>query len=197
MVSCALKKANLVSNGRASVELDLSDVSLLLAEGQLVDLGVDDGTDDLAVLVDLVDLGLVGLLALLSAKALHVLRESLALLVEALVEAALEGVRQVLSPDGGQRAEATGGLDVADDSDDNDWGRLEDGDGLDDLLLVRLGASAVQLAHNVRHASLVAKEPGEVDRLASALREMINWEHQIDTQKWARHLKSDSQEVSA
>lgn len=141
-------------------------MTLLLAKGKLLDLGVDDGADDLAVLGDLGDLGLTLLLALLSAKTLAVLGESLALLVEALVEAALQAVGQVLSPDGGQGAEAARSLDVADDTNDDHWRGLEDGDGLDDLLLVSLGSGTVQLADDVRHACLEAKESGQMHGVA-------------------------------
>ncbi len=141
-------------------------MSLLLANGQLVNLGMNDGTNDLAVLGDLGDLSLTLLLTVLSAEAGDVLSEGLALLVEALVEAALQGVGQVLSPDGGKGAQATRSLDVADNSDDDNWRCLEDGDGLHNLLLVGLGPSSVQLADNVSHASLETEESSQVHRLA-------------------------------
>ena len=168
-------------------------MALLLAEGELVDLGVDDGADDLAVLVDLVDLGLAELLALGGAEALDVLGERLALLVEALVEAALEGVGQMLGPDGGEGAQTARRLDVANNANNDDRRRLEDRHGLDDLLLVRLGAGAVQLADDVRHASLEAKEPGQVDGLA--LRAGLA--NALARGAAAAPDKSDSQEVSA
>jgi hypothetical protein len=160
------ERNNLVSSGGATVDLDLGNVALLLAERQLVHLGVDDDTDDRGVLVDLVDLSSASGLALWGAKSGSVVGESLALLVEALVEAALERVRQVLSPHGGEGAEAAGGLDVSNDTDGNDRGSLNDGDGLDDLLLVGLGASSVQLTDDVGHSSLEGEESREVYRLA-------------------------------
>jgi hypothetical protein len=58
--------------------------------------------------------------------------------VPVLVEPALELVREVLGPDGGERTETTGGLDVADDTDDHHGRGLDDGDGLNDLTLVHL-----------------------------------------------------------
>lgn len=141
-------------------------MTLLLSEGKLVHLGVHDDANDRGVLVELVDLGCTRLLALRGAEAGGVVGESLALLVEALVEAALEGVRQVLSPDGGQWAKTAGSLDVSNNTNNDDWGSLNNGDGLDDLLLVSLGASSVQLAHNVSHSSLEGEESSQVHRLA-------------------------------
>eukprot|EP00960_Hanusia_phi_P060748 764612-Hanusia_phi.AAC.3 len=75
----------------------------------------------------------------------------------------------MLSPHGGQRAEATGGLDVADDANDHDRRSLEDGDGLDGLLLVLLGARLVHVTDDVGHAGLVAHEGGEVAGLGSII----------------------------
>merc|ERR1719310_1649677 len=53
----------------------------------------------------------------------------------------------------------------ADHADNNHWWALNDGHGLDNLLLVQLGARAVHVAHNVGHASFVPHESGEVARL--------------------------------
>lgn len=71
----------------------------------------------------------------------------------------------MLSPDSGERAEATRSLDVANNTDNNHGGSLNDSGGLDDLTLVHLRARAVKVTHNVRHTSLVAHERGQVDRL--------------------------------
>jgi hypothetical protein len=62
---------------------------------------------------------------------------------------ALDLVAQVLGPDGVQGAQATGGLDVSDDTDDDHGGSLNDGDGLAGLLLVQLGAGLLDLTQNV------------------------------------------------
>ena len=63
-------------------------------------------------------------------------------------------VRQVTSKHRGEGAKAGGCLHVAHDSHDNDGGRLEDGDSLNDLLLVHLGPGAVHLTGDVSHARL-------------------------------------------
>jgi len=83
---------DLVSSRSSAVDLNLSDVTLLLAKTKLVDLGVHNGAHDLAVLVDLVDLGIASLLALLSTEAGSVVGESTGLLVEVLDESALDSL---------------------------------------------------------------------------------------------------------
>lgn len=109
-------EVNLVSNG-ATVDLDLHQVGLLLLERGLADLGVGENTNDSAVLLDALKLTGDGGTALLGVL-LGVLGEGLLLaLVPVLVEAALDLVAQVLSPDGGERAETTGSLDVTDNTD--------------------------------------------------------------------------------
>lgn len=109
-------EVNLVGNG-ATVDLDLHQVGLLLLESSLADLGVGEDTDDSAVLLDALELAGDGSTVLLGVL-LGVLGESLLLaLVPVLVEAALDLVAQVLSPDGGERAETTGSLNVTDNTD--------------------------------------------------------------------------------
>jgi hypothetical protein len=78
---------------------------------------VGEHTDDGAVLLDALEVaGDTG--AALLGVLLGVLGESLLLaLVPVLVEAALDLVAQVLSPDGGERAETTGSLNVSDNTD--------------------------------------------------------------------------------
>ena len=118
---------DLVGDG-ATVDLDLHKVGLLLLEGSLGDLGVGEDTDDGAVLLDALELagdGLAGGLGVL----LGVLGEGLLLaLVPVAVEAALDLVAQVLSPDGGERAETAGSLDVTNET---------DGDHLQNSLVLR------------------------------------------------------------
>lgn len=115
-------KVNLVGDG-ATVDLDLHKVGLLLLDGGLADLGVGEDTDDSAVLLDALELtgdGGTGRLGVL----LGVLGEGLLLgLVPVLVEATLDLVAQVLSPDGGERAETAGSLDVTDNTNGNELER--------------------------------------------------------------------------
>lgn len=160
-------EVDLVGDG-TTVQLDLHDVSLLLANLDLADLSVDNDTDDSAVLLDALELaedglGTVGVL-------LGVLSEGLLLgAVPVLVEATLELLGQVLGPDGGQRAETAGSLDVTDNTDNNHGGGLDDGDGLDDLLLVHLGTGTVQVTDDVGHTGLVTHEGGQVDGLGGII----------------------------
>lgn len=108
----AVGEVNLVGNG-TTVDLDLHKVGLLLLKRGLVDLGVGEDTDDSAVLLDALEVAGDGLASVLGVL-LGVLGEGLLLgLVPVLVEATLDLVGQVLGPDGGQRAETAGSLDVA------------------------------------------------------------------------------------
>ena len=112
-------EVNLLGNG-ATVDLDLHKVGLLLLERGLADLGVSEHTDDSAVLLDALKVAGDGGAVLLRVL-LGVLGESLLLaLVPVLVEATLDLVAQVLSPDGGERAKTTGSLDVTDNTDSNE-----------------------------------------------------------------------------
>lgn len=144
----------------ATVDLDLHDVSLLLAEGNLVHLGVSDETDNAAVLDDALEGALALLLALLLGHSLGVVGEGFLLAaVPVLVEATTAGIGKVVSPDGGEGAETAGGVDVTDKTDGNHGGSVDDGDSLEDLLLVgELGLGSVDLTDDVGHAGLVAHE---------------------------------------
>jgi hypothetical protein len=182
-------EVNLVGNG-TTVNLDLHEVGLLLLDGGLADLGVGEDTDDSAVLLDALKLAGDGGTGGLGV-GLGVLGEGLLLgLVPVLVEATLDLVAQVLSPDGGERAETTGSLDVANDTNGNELKRstwlvcrsiiffstgktyrrgLDDGDGLDDLLLVHLGTGTVKVTDNGGHTGLVAHGGSKVDGLLGVI----------------------------
>ena len=43
----------------------------------------------------------------------------------------------MLGPDGGEGSETTRGIDIADDTNNDDWWGFNDGTGLDDFLLVQ------------------------------------------------------------
>jgi hypothetical protein len=130
-------KLDLVGDGTA-VDLDLHEVGLLLLEAGLGELGVGEDSDDGAVLLDALELAGDRLPVVLGVL-LGVTGERLSLrYVPVLVEAALELVGEVLGPNGGQSAETAGSLDVADNTDDDHGGSLDDGNGLDNLALVHL-----------------------------------------------------------
>jgi hypothetical protein len=67
-------------------------------------------------------------------------------------------------PDGGKSAKTVRGGDVTDNTDDNHWGSLQDGDSLDSFLLVELGTRTFDFADDVGHSSLVANEGSQVRR---------------------------------
>ena len=75
----------------------------------------------------------------------------------------------VLGPDGLEGAESTGGLDVADHTAANHGRALNDGNGLNNLLLVDLGTRTLSLADDVGHAGLVAEEAGQMNGLGSVV----------------------------
>merc|ERR1719397_758020 len=159
-------KVDLVSNG-ASVELDLHDVGLLLSAAQKLHLGVDDDPDGGAVLLHLVEVLLDLLLAQIIGPLSARLSERLLLgLRPVLVEPPLALLSNVLSPDSLESPHAARSLNVANDANGDHGRSLNDGDGLDDFLLVVLGTRTVHLTHNVGHASLVAHEASQVDGLA-------------------------------
>jgi len=149
-----------------TVDLNLLQVGLLAVDLQQLDLGVADHADHGRVLLGAGDLLFhLGLLVLLG-----IAGERLLLgLVPVLVELALALVAQVLSPDGGQRTETTRGLDVRDETDAHDGRGLEDGDGLDDLLLVQLGTRFVDITDDMGHTSLVTHETGQVRGLGGII----------------------------
>lgn len=106
-----LAEGDLVGDG-AAVDLDLHEVRLLLLEGRLADLGVGKDADDGAVLLDALELAGDGRAAVLRVL-LGVLGKGLFLaLVPVLVEATLDLIAEMLSPDGRERAETAGSLNV-------------------------------------------------------------------------------------
>ena len=185
---------DLVGDG-ATVDLDLHKVGLLLLDRSLTNLSVGEHTDDSAVLLDALKLAGDGGTGVLSV-GLGVFGEGLLLgLVPVLVEATLDLIAEVLSPDGGERAETTGSLDVTDDTDGNELEKkilgsgpfffvspslshttgktyrrgLDDGDGLDNLLLVHLGTRTVKVTDDGGHTSLVAHGGSKVDGLLGVI----------------------------
>mmetsp|Transcript_6991 Transcript_6991/g.11973 ORF Transcript_6991/g.11973 Transcript_6991/m.11973 type:complete len:255 (+) Transcript_6991:1010-1774(+) len=148
----------------AAVNLDLHDVSLLLAKVKLAHLGVHNRADDLAVLLNPRNLtaDVLGALSPL----LGILGEGLLLrLVPVLVEASSALIAQMLSPHRGKRSEATGSFHVADKADNDNRRNLEDCHCLNDLLLVQLGPWFVDFTDDVSHASFVAQEGCEMRSL--------------------------------
>lgn len=153
----------------ATVDLDFHDVSLLLSEvGQSGHHRVADGSDDGAVLLHSFQLSLDlfrSLLVLLS-----VLGESLLLgSVPVLVESSSAVGVEMLSPDGGESSETSGGFDVTDQTNTLHGRSFHDGDGFDSFLLVELGTGSVDFSDDVGHTSLEGDERSEVRLLGSII----------------------------
>lgn len=79
-----------------------------------------------------------------------------------LVEATLDVLVKEVGPGRGEGTETTGSLDVSNNTDGNHGRGLEDGDSLNDLLVVELGSNTDDLADDVGHTGLVSNEGGEV-----------------------------------
>jgi hypothetical protein len=123
---------------RSTIQLNLHNMGLLLTKFDERDLSVDNDTNNLAVLLDAFQL-LLDWLGALGRVLFGVLGEGLLLgAVPVLVEASLDFVAEMFGPDGGKGTETTGSLDVSDHTNDNERRSLQDGDGLDDFLLVHL-----------------------------------------------------------
>jgi len=163
-----LTPVDLIGNG-STVYLDLHKMGLLLSELHLADLGVGEDADNLAVLFH--SLEFVGnIVVLLVGDTGGVAGEGFLLsAVPVLVEASLEGLFQVISPNGGEGTETTRGFDVSDKTDDNHRGSLNDSDGFDSFTLVKLGSRLVDLTHDMSHTGLVTHEGGKVAWLGSII----------------------------
>ena len=171
LLELVLGPVDLLADG-TTVNLDLHDVSLVLSEAKLADLGGANDTDDGGVLLDSLEIsGVVSLGGLVLVLAVDVLGEGLLLgLHPVLVESALHIVVEVLGPDGGEGAHAAGGGDVADEADDLHGGALEHGDGVHNILLDGLlTLTTLLILDDVGHAGLVAHEGGKVDGLGGII----------------------------
>lgn len=153
----------------ATVDLHFEDVSLLKTEVQLGGLGGADHTHDRGVAADTVEVALHGdLLIFVSVVLGGVMGEGLLLGVAPVpVEAAEDLSVELTSPDSLEGAQATGSLDVTDDTDDLHGGALNDSGGVDDIPLDDLLGTLTTLLvlNDVGHAGLVAHKGGQVHRL--------------------------------
>ena len=171
LLEFVLSPVDLLADG-ATVNLDLKHVSLVLTESELADLGSADNTHDSGVLLDALKItGVMGLGVGVLVLAVNVLGEGLLLgLHPVLVESSLDVVVKVLGPHGGESSESTGGLDVADESDDLHRRAFDDGASVDDILLDGLlTLTTLLVLDDVSHASLVAHEGGKVDGLGGVV----------------------------
>jgi len=147
--------------GVSSINLDLHNMGLFLSEIELLDLGVGNNTDNLAVLHDSLQLLLNWLLGVVVL--LVVLGEGFLLaVVPVLVHSSNECLTQVLGEDSGQGSESSGGLNVTNKTNNDHWWAFQDGDSLNNLLLVRQGSWLVDLTADVCHTSLVSEEGSEM-----------------------------------
>jgi len=120
-----------------TVDLDFHDVRLLGSQWEKLHLSVCDDTDHFAVLLHLIEVLLDLLLPVLILPFAASFAESLLLrFVPVFVESSLAFFTDVFSKDGLESTEPTWGLNVPDGTDDDHGRRLQDGDGVHNLLLV-------------------------------------------------------------
>ena len=172
-----MSEVDLVGNG-STVQLDLHEVSFLLAQAGLADLSVGKNADNSAVFADALKFTISRLATILSVL-LGVAGEGLLLRsVPVLVEPSPEFFGEVGSPDGGEGAEAARSFNISNGANNDDWGRLHNGDGLNNLTFVHFcresatvsikefpsltGPWPLEVTNNVGHTSLVAHEGGQV-----------------------------------
>jgi len=151
--------------GASTVDLDFHNVGLVLSELELSDLGGGKGTHDSAVLGNAVNITLDGLLGILGLLiAVVVLGESLLFGVHpVLVHSALNFSVKVSSPDSSESAEAAGGLDVTDKTDNLHRRALNARDGVDDILLEHLLTfTSFLVLDDVGHTGLVSHKGGKM-----------------------------------
>lgn len=123
-----------------------------------------DDANDISVLLEaselLLDVCTVGSL-------LHVGREGCLVCMEIVaIEAAHGGLGNVGGPDGCHSAEALRSLGISDDGRTDHRRRIDDRRLVDSLAVVKVRATVIDEAHDVRAASLVAEEGREVDGCA-------------------------------
>ena len=154
---------DLVGNG-SSIDLNLHNVSSLLAEVHLTLLSVNQKTDDLAVLGQAINIGLDGVL--IAADLLLIFGEGFLFgTVPVLVESAQGFLRKMFAPDGVESTEAAGSFHITNHTDHSHLGSFDDGHGFQNFLLVKLRAGLVDITDNVGHTSLEASEGSQVGLL--------------------------------
>lgn len=182
LLELAVSELNLLGDV-ATVNLDFHDVGLVLTELEQTNLGSDEHTHDSAVLLYALKITLDGAGALgVFLEAVRVLGEGLLLgVVPVSVETALDIGVEVLGPNSGQLTEAAGGLNVTDQTNDLDGRALNDGGGLNDILLDDLLAlTSFVVLDDVGHASLVADESGHVARLGGVILGEVSYATSVD-----------------
>ena len=89
--------------------------------------------------------------------------------VPVLVESTKNLIVQETRPSSGKSTKTTGGLNVTNNTNNHHGGALQDGNCLNDFLLVDLGTDLVDLTDDVGHTSLVTQESSQVGLDSSAI----------------------------
>jgi len=158
-------EVDFVGDRLATIDLQFDDVSLLLGERQQFHLRMSNQSNGRAVFFDLSNGSFLGFLGTSSVffPLVLVLGESLLLRgTPVLVVSPLSFIRNMLSPNGLQRSQTSGSFDVADQTNSDHRRSFEDGNWLNNFLLVHFGTVSVDFSRDVGHTSFVADETGQV-----------------------------------
>jgi len=162
-------EVDLIGDG-SSVDLDLHEMSLLLSDAKLADLGVDQQADDRAATTDAFEFLVDGVSLLLRAVLLAVFGEGLLLgFGPVFVESSSDIFREMLGPDGCQRAKSLGSVDVSNNTNGNHRRSFQDGNGFNNFFLVELRSGLIHFTKNVSATSLVGHESGQMWRFGDII----------------------------
>ena len=159
----------------STVDLDFHEVSLSLSKLALLDLSRTKNSDNLTVLLNSLNISVDVLLGVSLLLVLFgvVGEGSLLGVMVVLVESSNNSVWEMLGPDGGECSQTSWGLNVTDHTVDYHWWGLDDGCGVDLILLDGLLTFlSVNDSDDVGHTCLVAHEGSKVDWLSL----VISWE---------------------
>jgi len=162
-----VSKVNFLGSS-SSVNLNFDDVVFLLSKIEKFHLSGGDNSDDGAVLLDSVERDFDGLFFF--GVFLLVLGEGLLFGADPVLVESSEGVFvEFLGPNGGKGSEASGGVDVSDDSDNNHRGAFDNGNGFNSLFFVEFGSGSFDVSKNVSHTGFEPSKSSEVAGLGSVI----------------------------
>lgn len=172
LLKMRLSPIELVLDG-SSVQLNLHQVSLVLSESKLANLGGANNADNMAVLGNSLDVLLHWSLGSFLVS-IGILGESLLLgSSPVLVESSLNILIELLSPNGAKSTHSTGSLDVSNETNDLHWWAFNNGDRVYPISVDQfLTLTSLLNLDDVTHTGLVSAESSKVDLLGC----IILWE---------------------
>jgi hypothetical protein len=145
-------------------------MSLLLTDAKLADLGVNQQANDRAATTEALEFLVDGVFLLFRAVLLAVFGEGPFLGSRPiLVESSSDIFGEMLSPDGSQRAKSLGSVDVSNKTNGNHRRSFQDGNRLNNFLLVELRSRLIHFTKNVSATGLVGHESGQMWRFGDII----------------------------